>query len=73
MKIEVHLKPNSRHENVTKTDSGIYKVAVNAPPQDGRANTALIELLAAHFGVAKSCISIVRGHSSRKKLVDIIK
>lgn len=71
MKIEVHVKPNSRKEGVEKTAAGIYKVAVNAPPQDGRANEAVVELLAEHFDVPKSSITILRGHSGRKKLVSL--
>ena len=71
MKIEVHVKPNSRKPGVEKTAEGIYKVAVNAPPEDGRANAAVIEALAEHFGVAKRSITILRGHTGKKKLVEI--
>lgn len=71
MKIEVHVKPNSRKEEVKRLETGVYKVSVNALPQDGKANVAVIELLAEHFKVAKSAIVILRGHSGRKKLVEV--
>lgn len=73
MKIEVHVKPNSRKEGITLSEDGIYKVSVHALPEDGRANSAVIELLAEHFDVPKSRISLVRGHSGRKKLFAIDK
>lgn len=41
-------------------------------PVDGAANTALIKLLAAHFRVAKSCVIIKSGVSSRHKLIEIL-
>lgn len=72
MKIEVHVKPNSRKEGIEKTAAGIYKVSVNAPPQEGRANEAVVELLAEHFGVSKSSIRLVRGQTSKKKLFEIL-
>jgi uncharacterized protein (TIGR00251 family) len=44
------------------------KIAVRAPPIEGRANAALIEFLAATFGVAKSAVAITSGESSRSKV-----
>lgn len=72
MKIEVHVKTNSRKEIVEKTDAGVYKVSVNAPPQEGRANEAVVELLAEHFGVSKSCVTLLHGQKSKKKLFEIL-
>jgi uncharacterized protein (TIGR00251 family) len=46
-------------------------VSVRPPAKNGQANARLIELLAAHFGTAKAQVRIVRGHSSRKKLIEI--
>ena len=71
MKIEVHVKPNSRHESVQKQPDGSYKVSLNAPPTEGRANERLIEVLAAYFRLPKSRISLLRGTSSRKKLAEV--
>ncbi len=71
MKIEIQVKPNSRVEGVEKTGENSYKVSVNAPPVEGRANTAVIELLSEYFNVAKSAITILRGQSGKRKLVEI--
>lgn len=71
MKVTIHVKPNARHEKVEVQADGSLKVHVNAPPQEGRANERLVELLAKHFGVAKSHITIVHGTSGRKKVIEI--
>jgi uncharacterized protein (TIGR00251 family) len=47
------------------------KLAVGAPPEDGKANAAVIALLAKTFRVAKSAISVVSGATDRRKLVEI--
>ena len=47
------------------------KVAVTAPPEDGKANAAVIALLAKEWGVAKSAISVVTGATDRRKVVEI--
>jgi uncharacterized protein (TIGR00251 family) len=71
MKIQVRVKPNSKTEEVTK-DGEIYMVRVKEPPKEGKANRAVIKLLAEHFNVPRSAITISGGLSSRTKVVDII-
>jgi uncharacterized protein (TIGR00251 family) len=71
MKISVTVKPNSRKEEVVSTAEGEYTVRVCAPPVEGKANERVIELLAKHFGVPKSRVTISRGSSGRKKIVEI--
>jgi len=71
VKISVRVKPNSRVEGVVTSDDGVVTVRVAAPPAEGKANERLISLLAAHFNVPKSRISIKRGASGRKKIVEI--
>jgi uncharacterized protein len=44
---------------------------VSAPPQDGRANAAVVELLADVLGVPARTISVVSGHGARDKLVEV--
>ena len=50
---------------------GALKVRVTEPPTEGRANRAVVELLAEKFGVPKSQVEIVAGETSRRKLVKI--
>ena len=47
------------------------KLAVNAPPEDGKANAAVVALLADQLGVAKAAVSVVAGATDRRKLVEI--
>ena len=47
------------------------KVAVTAAPEDGKANAAVVALLAKEWGVAKSAISVVTGVTDRRKVVEI--
>lgn len=47
------------------------KASVTAPPAEGRANTALIELLAKEWRLPKRDVAIIGGHKSRDKLVHV--
>jgi hypothetical protein len=69
--IAVTVKPNAKEPAITRISESEYRVSVNAAPVGGKANQALIVLLADHFGVPKSSIEILRGHSARKKLIRI--
>ena len=71
MKIQVSVKTRSKIEAVEKKEDGSYLVRVNVPPVDGKANKRAIELLAQHFGVAKSQVQLVSGAKSRSKVFDI--
>ncbi len=73
MKIFVKLKIKSSQEKVEKVDDKNYKIWVKEPPVNGRANKALIEVLADYFDTSKSSIRILRGHKSRKKIIEIKK
>jgi uncharacterized protein (TIGR00251 family) len=70
--IDIRIKPNARRQSVEIGDDGIVHVRVNAPPVEGRANTALIEILSETLDVPKSCVSIKRGLGSRNKVVEIV-
>ena len=71
LRILVTVKPQAKKEEVKQDAEGEFIAFVHAPAQDGRANRALIEILANHFSVAKSSVRILRGQSSRRKLVEI--
>jgi uncharacterized protein (TIGR00251 family) len=47
------------------------KLAITAPPVDGKANAAVVEFLARLFGVAKSAITIVSGETGRNKVIAV--
>jgi hypothetical protein len=70
MRIQVRVKPNSRTEEVSQEiDSFIVKV--KEPPREGKANQAVIRLLAEHFGVPRSRVRILNGFRSRNKVIEV--
>jgi hypothetical protein len=71
MKILVRVKPNSREETLTALADGSWLAKVKAPAQEGKANAALVALLAKHFAVSKSQVSLVVGQRGRQKIFEI--
>ncbi len=72
MKLSVKVKPNAKKESVTRMADGTCSVSLKAPAAEGKANAALLKVLAKHFGTAPSCITIVSGASSRTKRVEVL-
>ncbi len=52
-------------------DGGVLKVKVTAPPEKGKANAAVCELVAAAFGVARRNVEILRGETSTNKQIRV--
>ncbi len=71
MKITVYAKPRAKEAKVEPLGSGEFKVWVREPPHSGKANSAIEEVIAAHFGVPKSWVQIKKGHIGKKKIVEI--
>lgn len=71
-KINIRVLPrSSKNEVVGQMTDGVLKVKLTAPPVDGAANESLIELLAEYFDTSKQKIKIVRGMTSKNKIVEI--
>ncbi|HML15381.1 MAG TPA: DUF167 domain-containing protein [Bryobacteraceae bacterium] len=72
MMLRIKVIPrSSRSEIAGALADGTLKIRVAAPPEKGKANDALIALLAAHYGVARTKVKIVSGHGTSRKLVEI--
>jgi len=71
MKISVKLKPNAKENRIEKIDRDQFSIRVKARPQKNEANQAAIEILAEYFGVSKSGVKLLRGHTTRQKLFEI--
>lgn len=71
MKLFVRVKPNARENRVQKLDPTHLVVFIKESPREGKANEALIETLANHFGIAQSLITIVSGRRSKLKIINI--
>ena len=65
--IDVHVRPGARRAHVGGSHDGALAVAVTAPPADGRANEAVCTAVAAAFAIRPSAVTLVRGHTSRRK------
>lgn len=70
MIINIKVIPNASKNRIAEVE-GQLKAYVTAPPADGKANKALVELLSEHFNTPKSRIRIARGKTSRHKTVEI--
>jgi uncharacterized protein len=73
MKIFVKVKPRAKQDKLEKIDKINFKVSVKAPPEKGRANIALIKILADYFKVSQSEIKITSGSGSKLKIIEIKK
>ena len=76
MKLAIHLKPASRSESIEWVENLFGEksliVKIREKPVDGEANRGLIEALSEFFDVPKSHITILHGHTSREKVVEIV-
>lgn len=68
---KVKVEPKSSRKGISGLTGDSLKVKVHAPPVGGAANEELIAILSKEFGIKKSDIQIVRGNSSRDKIVEI--
>ncbi|HJX68948.1 MAG TPA: DUF167 domain-containing protein, partial [Dehalococcoidia bacterium] len=64
MKIQVKVKPNSKTEEISR-EGNSFVVKVKEPPKEGKANQAVIRLLAERFGVSQSRVKILSGFRSK--------
>jgi len=69
--ISVRVYPNAARNEVMGVTDGVWQVRVSAPPVKGKANQELIAFLSRLLGVGKSRISIIRGHTTRNKVIAI--
>ncbi|MBI4461313.1 MAG: DUF167 domain-containing protein [Acidobacteria bacterium] len=71
VRFHVKVQPRARREGIAGLAAGVLRVRVTAPPVEGRANRALIELLAEHLRLPKSSIKIAAGERRSLKLVEV--
>ena len=71
MTIELRAQPRARRCLLSGAAQGALKAAVTAPAEDGKANKAVIELLAAEWRLPKSAFEVMRGATARDKVVSI--
>jgi uncharacterized protein (TIGR00251 family) len=65
--LPVRAQPGARRAGIQGERNGALKVAVTAPPEDGRANDALVELLREKLRLKRSQVELIAGQTSRDK------
>ncbi len=67
----VKVVPRAKRDEIVGVEGDALKVRLNAPPVEGKANEALVKFLAATLGVKRAEVEILRGETTRHKLVRV--
>ena len=70
-RLRLRVSPGARRTELAGRYADGWKVRVTAAPERGRANEAVISLLARRLGLEKSAVSVVSGHAARDKVVEL--
>ncbi len=71
MKISVNVKPNAKQVKIERLNESHFLIRVKEKPQEGKANRAVIKVLAEYFGIPQTDVALVKGQSSREKVFEI--
>ncbi|AGW37751.1 DUF167 family protein [Chlamydia pecorum] len=71
--LEVQVTPKAKENKIVGFQGEVLKVRVTEPPEKGKANEAVVSLLAKALGIPKRDVTLVSGESSRKKKLMIPK
>ena len=67
----IRIQPRASKNGMARMADGTLKIRLTAPPVNGAANDALVRYLADSFGVPRSAVEILSGHTARQKVVRI--
>jgi uncharacterized protein (TIGR00251 family) len=70
-RLAIKATPNAGRNDISGYKDGVLQVKIAAPPEKGKANKELVDFLSEVLGVRKSAISIIKGHTSRNKVLNI--
>ena len=70
-RLKVRAQPGASRSEVVGWQGECLRVRVQAPPLEGRANAAVIELLAKALGLPRRCLRLERGEASRDKVIAV--
>jgi len=71
MRLEVKAYPSARKERIIE-ENGRFKVYTSVPPDKGKANQKILKMLAKHLGIKRSQLKIIKGVSSRIKIIEVV-
>ena len=69
--IRVRVQPKASGNQILGFREDVLRLRVTAPPEDGKANAAVVRLLAQTLGISRSQLEVIRGHSSRNKVIRV--
>ncbi len=70
-RLRLRVSPGAARAGVVGRHGEAWKVRVTAPPEDGRANDAVVRLLADTLSVPRSSVTLVSGHGGRDKIIEL--
>jgi len=70
--LTLHVQPSAKRSEFAGAHGDALKLKLAAPPVEGKANAELIRFIAAAFGVPRRNVELVRGETSRAKMVRVI-
>ena len=71
MTVEVRVRPRAKRNALLPMPGGGWKLALTAPPVEGKANQALVDFFAKGLQISRSRVRILRGEKSRQKVVSL--
>ena len=69
--LSIRVHPGAKRDAVTGLHAGAVKIALNAPPVDGKANEALIAFVAERLRIPRSKVALIAGATSRNKTLRV--
>ena len=69
--LSIYVQPNSSKNEIVGEHDGMLKIKIKAPADSGKANKELVTFLAKHFNFKKNQVTIIKGHISRQKTVEL--
>jgi uncharacterized protein (TIGR00251 family) len=72
VRVSVHVQPRASRSEIIGQHGAALKVRLQAPPVDGAANEALVQLLSDSLGVSRRSVRVVAGAASRTKTVEVV-
>ena len=70
-RLHLRVSPGATRSRIVGKHGDGWKIHVTAPPEDGRANAAVVRLIADTVSVSRGAVSVVSGHGSKDKIVEL--
>ncbi|MEC7839774.1 MAG: DUF167 family protein [Chlamydiota bacterium] len=73
MILKIKVIPNSSQNKIVGFEGEVLKIKCTATPEKGKANAAIISLLSKYYNVPKSAVTILKGETHTRKIIEIQK